>query len=119
MNQLSMRRMTGTFGLAPVGLWLALFPLYTVQPPASLYDGAATAQALYTIRNVAFTRVLLGAALYVTLMVFAVGFRDLVRRADADYVGRYRTPAAAPTQFRRSRRTSARPHSGQLIGANS
>jgi hypothetical protein len=69
MNQLSMRRMTGAFGLASVGIWLALFPLYTVQPPASLHDGAATAQALYTIRIVG--------------------------------------------------RTSARPHSGQLLGANS
>jgi hypothetical protein len=56
-----------------------------VQPAVSLYDGAATGQALYTIRNVIFTRVLLGAALYVTLMVFAVDFRDLVRRADAEY----------------------------------
>jgi hypothetical protein len=85
VNPSNMRRMTGAFGLASVGIWLALFPLYTMQPPASLYDGEATAQALYTIRNIVFTRVLLGVALYVTLMVFAVGFRDLVRRADAEY----------------------------------
>jgi hypothetical protein len=80
-----MRRMTGAFGLASVGIWLAIFPLYTMQPPASLYDGAATAQALFTIRNIVFTRILLGLGLYVTLMVFAVGFRDLIRRADAEY----------------------------------
>jgi hypothetical protein len=80
-----MRRMTGAFGLASVGIWLAIFPLYTMQPPASLYDGAATAQALFTIRNVVFTRILLGLGLYVTLTVFAVGFRDLIRRADAEY----------------------------------
>ncbi len=77
--------MTGAFGLASVGLWLAIFPLYTVQPPASLYDGAATAEALFAIRNVVFTRILLGLGLYVTLMVFAVGFRELIRRADGDF----------------------------------
>jgi len=43
------------------------------------------AQALFTIRNIVFTRILLGLALYVTLMVFALGFRDLIRRADAEY----------------------------------
>jgi hypothetical protein len=80
-----MRRMTGAFGLASVALWLAIFPLYTVQPPASLYDGVATADALFTIRNVVFTRILLGLGLYVTLMVFAVGLRELIRRADAEY----------------------------------
>ena len=80
-----MRRMTGAFGLASVGIWLAIFPLYMMQPPASLYDGAATAQALFTIRNVVLTRILLGLGLYVTLMVFAVGLRDLIRRADAEY----------------------------------
>jgi hypothetical protein len=85
VNRLSMRRMTGAFGLASVGSWLAIFPLYAVQPPASLYDGAATAQALFTIHNIVFTRVLLGLCLYVTLAVFAVGFRDLIRRADAEY----------------------------------
>src|SRR5689334_248106 len=80
-----MRRMTGAFGLASVGIWLAIFPLYVVQPAASAYDGAATAQALLTIRNVVFTRILLGLGLYVTLMVFAVGLRDLIRRADEQY----------------------------------
>jgi hypothetical protein len=85
VNHLRMRRMTGAFGLASVGIWVAIFPLYRMQPPASLYDGAATAQALFTIRNVVLTRILLGLGLYVTLMVFAVGFRDLIRRADAEY----------------------------------
>jgi hypothetical protein len=85
MNDSRMRRMTGAFGLASVCIWLAIFPLYTMQPPASLYDGAATAQALFTIRNIVFTRILLGLALYVTLMVFAVGLRDLIRRADEAY----------------------------------
>ena len=85
MNDPRMRRVTGAFGLASVGIWLAIFPLYVVQPPASLYSGAATAQALFAIRNIVFTRILLGLGLYVTLMVFAAGFRELIRRADAEY----------------------------------
>jgi hypothetical protein len=80
-----MRRLTGGFALASVVLWLGIFPLYVVQHPVSVYDGAATARELFRIHNVVFTRILLGLALYVTLMVFAVGFRDLIRRADADY----------------------------------
>ena len=81
-----MRRMTGVFALASVAVWLSIFPLYTVgDPSVSLYDGTALAKELFRIQNVVFTRILLGLALYVTLMVFAVGFRDLIRRADADY----------------------------------
>jgi hypothetical protein len=85
VTHLTMRRMTGAFGLASACIWLAIFPLYTMQPPASLYDGRATADALLTIRNVVFTRILLGLGLYVTLMVFAVGLRELIRRADPEY----------------------------------
>jgi hypothetical protein len=85
MNQARMQRMTGAFALASVVLWLCIFPLYMVgDPTVSLYDGAAAAQELFRNRNVVFTRILLGLALYVTLMVFAVGFRDLIRRADAE-----------------------------------
>lgn len=69
--------------MASVGIWLAIFPLYMHQPPASLYDGAATAAALASIRTVVFTRILLGLALYVTLLVFAVGLRELIRQANA------------------------------------
>jgi hypothetical protein len=86
MNDLNMRRLTGVFGLASVILWLGIFPLYMAQDPSiSFYDGAATAQELFRIQNIVFTRILLGLGLYVTLMVFAVGFRDLIRRADPDY----------------------------------
>jgi hypothetical protein len=85
MNHAKMRRLTGAFALASVVLWLGIFPLYAMQHPVSVYDGAATAQELFRIQNVVFTRILLGLALYVTLMVFAVGFRDLARRADAEY----------------------------------
>jgi hypothetical protein len=37
------------------------------------------------IRNVVFTRILLGLALYPTLLVFAVGLREVIRRADAQF----------------------------------
>lgn len=86
MANVRMRLVTGMFAVASVVLWLAIFPLYTVgDPPVSLSDGAALAHEFFRIRNVVFTRILLGLALYVTLMVFAVGLRDLIRRADAEY----------------------------------
>lgn len=86
MNHPRISRVTGACALASVLLWLAIFPLYMVQNPSvSVYDGSATAQELFRIQNVVFTRILLGLGLYVTLMVFAVGFRDLIRRADAEY----------------------------------
>lgn len=52
---------------------------------ASLYDGAALARDFFRIHNVVFTRILLGMGIYVTMLVFAVGLRDLIRRADAEY----------------------------------
>jgi hypothetical protein len=86
MTDLRMRRLTGTFALASVVLWLAIFPLYMVgDPSVSFYDGAAVARDYFRIQNVVFTRILLGLALYVTLLVFSVGLRDLIRRADAEY----------------------------------
>lgn len=86
MTNLRMRRMTGAFALASVMLWLAIFPLYMVgDPSVSLYDGAAIAREFFRIHNVVFTRILLGLALYVTLLVFSVGLRQLIRRADAEY----------------------------------
>jgi hypothetical protein len=85
MNDQRMRRLTGVFALTSVVLWISIFPLYRVKDPSvSFYDGTATAQELFRIQNVVFTRILLGLCLYVTLMVFAVGFRDLIRRADAE-----------------------------------
>jgi len=86
MNDLKMQRLTGAFALASVALWLAIFPLYMVgDPSVSLYDGAAIAREFFRIQDVVLTRILLGLALYVTLMVFSVGLRDLIRRADAEY----------------------------------
>ena len=41
-------------GMASVVIWLAVVPLYLKQPPASVYDGAATAAALASIRTLVF-----------------------------------------------------------------
>lgn len=82
---MQMRRFTGTLALATIVLWIAIFPLYTFGPLGSLYDGAALAGEFFRIRNIIFTRILLGMGIYVTLLVFAVGLRDLIRRADAEY----------------------------------
>jgi hypothetical protein len=86
MSNARMRRVTGIFALASVALWLPIFPLYMAgDPSVSLYDGAAIAKDFFAIRNVVFTRILLGLALYVTLLVFSVGLRELVHRANAEY----------------------------------
>lgn len=84
MTNASMRRFTGISALATIVLWVSIFPLYTLGPLGSLYDGATLAGEFYRIRNVALTRVLLGMGVYVTMLVFAVGLRDLIRRADAE-----------------------------------
>jgi hypothetical protein len=85
MTNARMRRFTGICALATIALWLGIFPLYTVGPLGSLYDGAALAGEFFRIRNIVFTRILLGMGIYVTMLVFAVGLRELIRRADAEY----------------------------------
>ena len=74
MKDSALRRLTGVSALASVAIWLAIFPLYTLGDPAvSLYDGAAIAQDLFRLRNVVFTRILLGLAVYIR---FASWSRD-------------------------------------------
>jgi hypothetical protein len=86
VNDLQMRRLTGAFALSSVILWLPIFPMYmSGDPSVSLYDGVSIAEDFFRLRNIVFTRILLGLALYVTLMIFAVGLRDLIRRANAQY----------------------------------
>jgi hypothetical protein len=85
MSDLRVLRWTGVFGLATVVGWLSQFPLYMVGNPPSIYDGLATSQHLNAIRTVAFTRILLDQGVYVSMMVFAAGFRHLIRQARQDY----------------------------------
>jgi hypothetical protein len=80
-----MRRLTGAFALATIGLWVAIFPLYTFGPSGSLYDGASLVREFSKIHGVVFTRILLGMGIYVTLLVFSVGLRELIRRADEGF----------------------------------
>lgn len=86
MNHLKMRRLTGTFALTSVVFWLPIFPLYMAgDPSVSLYDGISIVQDFFRIRNIVFTRILLGLALCVTLMIFAAGLRDLIRKTNVEY----------------------------------
>jgi hypothetical protein len=75
--------------VAAVVLWLSQFPLYMMGSPPSVYDGAAFGQHLFSIKNIAFTRILLDQGVYVAMMVFAAGFRHLIRQArpDKEWVG--------------------------------
>jgi hypothetical protein len=56
-----------------------------MRSPPSVYDGAAFGQHLLSIKNIAFTRILLDQGAYVAMIVFAAGFRHLIRQARPDY----------------------------------
>ena len=85
MSDLKVSRWIGACGLATVVLWLSQFPLYMVGNPPSVYDGLATSRHLSAISTIAFTRILLDQGVYVSMMVFAAGFRHLIRQARQDY----------------------------------
>lgn len=84
MTQARLTRVVGWFALGPVVLTWAQFPLWMVGSPPSVYDGASFATHLFEIRNVALTRILLDQGIYISMMVFAAGFRQLIRDAKAD-----------------------------------
>lgn len=56
-----------------------------VGPAPSVYDGAAYAEYLRAIHTIAFTRILLDQGVYLSMMIFAAGFRHLVRDERAEY----------------------------------
>jgi hypothetical protein len=85
MSDLKVFHWTGVFGLGVVVFSLSQFPLYMVGNPPSVYDGLATSKHLQAIRNIAFTRILLDQGVYVSMMIFAAGFRHLIRRVREDY----------------------------------
>jgi hypothetical protein len=78
-------RWTGVSGLGVVVFALGQFPLYATGNPPSVYDGLATSQHLNAIRTIAFTRILLDQGVYVSMIIFAAGFRHLIRQARPDY----------------------------------
>jgi hypothetical protein len=90
-------RVTGLAAIACVALSWAQFPLWMLGSPPSVYDGAAFARHLSSIKNVVFTRILLDIGIYVALMIFGAGFRHLVReaRAECEWVGTLVFGAAA------------------------
>lgn len=52
--------------------------------PASVYDGQAFAAHLSGIRTVALTRIAMDQCIYVSMMIFAAGFRHLVKQAEPE-----------------------------------
>ena len=85
MSDLKVLHRTGACALAVVILSWAQFPLWMVgKAPSSWYDGAAWGHYLFTIHNVALTRILMDLGIYVAIMVFAAGFSQLIRQARAE-----------------------------------
>jgi hypothetical protein len=89
MTDSSIVRITGMFGVACVLLSWAQFPLWIIGGAPRFYDSEALARHLYDIRTTAFIRILMDQGIYVSMMIFAAGFRHLVRRArpESDWLG--------------------------------
>jgi hypothetical protein len=84
MDDVKIARVTGVCGVACVALTFGQFPLWLVGGSPSVYDGRAFAQHLFDIKNVAFTRILMDQGIYVSMLVFAAGFRHLIRQARSE-----------------------------------
>ncbi len=86
MNNLNVRRLTAAFGLAIVALNWAMFPLYLVPGPAPQFQDTARFIDYWTSNSgLVLTRVFLDIILCACLLVFAAGFRHLIRQARSDY----------------------------------
>ena len=80
MSDLSVRRLTGAFGLAIVALNWVMFPLYVVSGPAPEFQDTTRFVAYWTsINGLILTRVLLDLFECACLLVFAAGLRHLIR----------------------------------------
>lgn len=90
-------RITGVAALACVVFSWAQFPLWMIGNPPVVYDAAGFARHLLSIKNVVFTRILFDLVIYVAIMLFGAGFRQLIReaRADCEWVGTLVFGAAA------------------------
>ena len=89
MDDVKIARITGVGGLACVALTFGQFPLWLVGTSPSVYDGRAFATHLFSIKNVAFTRILMDQGIYVSMLVFAAGLRHLIRqaRSESEWIG--------------------------------
>jgi hypothetical protein len=87
MSDLKLRRWTGISGLAIVMLDLAMFALYTVLVGPGPDYGDTTRYVEYwsRIQDIVLTRVFLDILLCACLLIFATGFRQLVRQARPEY----------------------------------
>lgn len=87
MSDLNLRRWTGISGLAIVVLDLAMFALYTVfvGPMPKYEDTTRYVEYWSGIQGVVLTRVFLDILLCAVLLIFATGFRHLVRQAQPAY----------------------------------
>ena len=97
MTETRVARVTGIGALACVALSWLQFPLWIIGAPPSMYDGAGFARHLFDIRSMALLRVLMDQGIYVGMMVFAAGFRHLVRHArpESEWLGTLTFGAAA------------------------
>ena len=97
MSDFKLARVTGLCALGCVSLTWAQFPLWTVGTIPSVYDGSGFARHLFEIQHVALTRILMDQGIYVCMMIFAVGFFHLVRRAspESEWLGTLTFGAAA------------------------
>ena len=97
MTETRVARVTGIGALACVALSWLQFPLWVIGEPPSMYDGAGFARHLFDIRTMALLRILMDQGIYVGMMVFAAGFRHLVRHArpESEWLGTLTFGAAA------------------------
>jgi hypothetical protein len=75
MTDSSIARITGMFGVACVLLSWAHFPLWVIGGAPTDFDREALARRLSNIRTTAFIRILKDQGIYVSMMIFASGFR--------------------------------------------
>lgn len=86
LSELKVVRVTGWFGLAAFGVFLAELVLRIIPgSPPQISDAVAHSRFLAEIRVYALTWVVLDMAMYVLLMIFFGGFRTLLVAAQRGY----------------------------------
>lgn len=85
MDDVALFRLTGALGFATIAFWLPQFPLYMIGEAPLPYEGARYAEHLRSIHVVALTRILLDQGVYVSLLAFAAGLREIIKRRQAQW----------------------------------